>query len=392
MPGLVIRPRSRILHGHEWVYSTEVLKSFGEPKPGEVISLKDFKDRPMGSAIYNPVSQIVARRFSRRKEDLDHEFFVRRLKRALAWRESVSGIDLKLARLVWSEGDGLPGVVVDRYGDHLVLQTLTLAMDLRKEIIVAALREVFSPTSIVERNDSSIRLAEGLPQISGMLFGETPPPFRVVAGGVSFQVDLMAGQKTGMYLDQLANYTSLAALTAGKRVLDCFTNQGGFAISCALQGAASVEAVDISEDAVCATLANAEASGVADKVTATTANVFDFLKEAEATGKNWDVIILDPPSFTKNKKTVGDALRGYKEIHLRSLKNLTPGGILATYCCSHHVSHSDFRRSVCEAAVDAKRTLRQIASCSQRADHPIIPTVPETEYLKGYVFELIAGW
>jgi 23S rRNA (cytosine1962-C5)-methyltransferase len=392
MAGIVIRPRSRIFHGHEWVYSTEVQKTFGEPQPGEVITLKDFKDRPMGTAIYNPHSQIVARRISRRKEDLDIEFFRRRVQRALAWRKARPELDLNLARLIWSEADGLPGVVVDRYGDHLVVQTLTLAMDMRKELLVQALVEQLAPKSIVERNDSSVRLAEKLPQVTGMLHGEAPEPFRVNTRGISFEVDLREGQKTGLYLDQLDNYAQLAPLTVGKTVLDCFTNQGGFAIASALAGATQVDAIDISEEAVKAAQANAAASGVGDKVTAATANVFDFLKDAESKEKRWDVIVLDPPSFTKSKKTLGDALRGYKEIHLRALKLLGPGGILATYCCSHHVSLSDFRRVICEAAVDAKRTLRLVAFCPQRADHPVIPTVPETEYLKGYIYELIGGF
>jgi 23S rRNA (cytosine1962-C5)-methyltransferase len=392
MAGLIIRPRSRIFHGHEWIYSTEVQKIFGEPKPGDVITLKDFKDRPMGTAIYNPQSQIVARRISRRKEDLDHEFFVRRFRRALAWREARPEMDLSLARLVWSEADGLPGIVLDRYTDHLVLQTLTLAMDMRKDIIVGALKEVFSPKSIIERNDGSIRLAEGLPQISGMLYGEAPPPFRVNTRGISFSVDLLAGQKTGLYLDQLDNYAQLAPHTKGKKVLDCFTNQGGFAIASALAGATAVDAIDISADAVAMAQENAQASGVGEIIKAMEANVFDFLKEAENREKRWDVIVLDPPSFTKSKKTLGDALRGYKEIHLRALKLLAPGGILATYCCSHHVNLSEFRRVICEAAVDAKRTLRVVAFCPQRADHPVIPTVPETEYLKGFIFEVMGGF
>lgn len=391
MAGLIIKPRSRILHGHDWVYSTEVQKSFGDPKPGDVVTLKDFKDRPLGTAIYNPHSQIVARRISRRKEELTVDFFERRLRRALVYRERL-GIDMKLIRLVWSEADGLPGIVIDRYGDHLVVQTLTLAMDMNKALLVEALINIFQPASIVERNDGSIRTAEGLPLVSGMLHGEPPAPFRVVSGGVSFNVDLLGGQKTGMYLDQLEAYQKVAPLTKGKRVLDCFCNQGGFAIAGALAGAVEVTAVDISEDAIKATTENAIASGVGDKVSGVVGNVFDYLKAAESEGKTWDVIILDPPSFTRSKKTLGDALRGYKEIHLRALKLLSAGGIISTYCCSHHVSQADFRRVICEAAVDAKRTLRQVSYHTQRADHPIIPTLQETEYLKGWTYEIAAAF
>lgn len=392
MPGLVIKPRSRILHGHEWVYASDVLKKFGDPQPGELVSLKDFKDRPLGTAIYNPASQIVARRISRRKEELTQDFFARRIRRALAWRERTPGLDLQMARLIWSEADGLPGVVVDRYGPHLVLQTLTLAMDRRKDLLVAALREVLAPETIVERNDSPVRAAEGLSPVTGLLHGAEPNPFRLESGGVSFELDLLAGQKTGLYVDQLGNYQAASAHCHGKRVLDCFCNQGGFGLTAAKAGAQHVTLVDVSADAVRAVQENAAASGVADRIEAVAANVFDFLKEAESAEKSWDVVILDPPSFTRSKKNLGDAMRGYKEIHLRALKLLSTGGVLSTYCCSHHVSREEFLQVICDAAVDAKRTLRLVASHSQRADHPILPTIPETEYLKGFTFELMAGW
>ncbi len=392
MAGLIIKPRSRILHGHDWVYSTEVEKKFGDPQPGDVVALKDFKDRSLGTAIYNPHSQIVARRISRRKEDLTVDFFERRLRRALVYREQIPGLDLKLCRLVWSEADGLPGVIIDRYGENLVLQTLTLAMDQRKELLMTAMQNIFHPTTIVERNDNTIRMAESLPLVTGMLMGENPGPFTVTTGGISFKVDLLAGQKTGLYLDQLDAYAAIARLAKDRRVLDCFCNQGGFALACAKAGAVSVTAVDISEDAVRATQENAEANGVSDIISAKVGNVFDFLKAAEAEGQTWDLIILDPPSFTRSKKTLGDALRGYKEIHLRALKLLSAGGIISTYCCSHHVSQADFRRVICEAAVDAKRTLRQISYHTQRPDHPIIPTLQETEYLKGWTYEVAAAF
>jgi len=390
--GLVIKPRARIFHGHEWVYAAEVQKVFGDPAPGSVVSLKDFKDRPLGSAIYNPQSQIVARRFSRHRETLDRGFFVRRLKRAWARRERMPGMDPALCRVVWSESDGLPGVVIDRYGPHFVLQTLTLAMDQRKALLAEAIVEVFQAESVIERNDSAIRIAEGLEQTTGVLHGSAPLPFRVTTGTGSFLVDLMGGQKTGIYLDQLDNYRDAGARAAGKRVLDCFCNQGGFALACARAGAAHVTAVDASESAIATARANAEVMGLADRVEFVVANVFDYLKAQEAAGAAWDYIILDPPSFTRNKKSVGDALRGYKEIHLRSLKMLPNDGLLSTYCCSHHVSTGDFRAIILEAAVDAKKTLCQLAFHQQRLDHPILSTVPETEYLRGYTFELLAAF
>lgn len=392
MSGIIVKPRARIFHGHEWVYAADIHKVFGQPEPGGIVSLKDFKDRPLGTAIYNPHSQIVARRFSRHKETLDLEFFVRRLKRAWARRERLKGMDLSLCRVVWSESDGMPGVVIDRYGPHFVLQTLTLAMDMRKDLIALAIVQVFGAESVIERNDSPIRIAEGLEQITGVLHGSAPEPFRVNTGTGSFLIDLIGGQKTGIYLDQLDNYCEAGARAEGKRVLDCFCNQGGFALACAQAGATHVTAVDVSESAIATAKANAEAMGLADRIEFVVANVFDYLKAQEVAGNSWDYIILDPPSFTRNKKSVGDALRGYKEIHLRSLKMLHTNGMLSTYCCSHHVSTGEFRSVILEAAVDAKKTLCQLAFHQQRLDHPILSTVPETEYLRGYSYELLGAF
>jgi 23S rRNA (cytosine1962-C5)-methyltransferase len=383
MAGLIIAPRARIFHGHDWVYATEVKKSFGDPKPGDVITLKDFRDRPLGTAIYNPQSQIIARRFSRRRQDLDAEFFTRRIRQALEYRKRLP-LDEQLCRVVWSESDGIPGLIVDRYGDHLVVQTLTLAMDQRKDLIVAALVEVLAPKSIILRNESPIRRAEGLELEVSLAYGENPGVFVVSANGIDYEVDLLDGQKTGLYLDQLQAHQELARFASGKRVLDCFTNQGGFALACAKAGAAAVTAVDISASACESTRINAQRNQLSMEVIE--ANVFDFLKEAEP---NYDLIVLDPPSFTRNKKTLHDAMRGYKEIHLRALKLLEKGGILSTYCCSHHASRGLFLENIAEAANDAKKSLRLIASHTQRADHPVMLHLPETEYLKGFTFEVV---
>ena len=387
MAGIVIKPRARIFHGHDWVYASEIRKLFGEPKAGEVISLKDYRDRPLGTAIYNPESQIVARRISRRKQKLDEEFFNRRIGQAIALREK-SGIDLRLARIVWSESDGLPGVVVDRYGDHVVLQTLTLAMSLNREIIAKVLVDLLGPESVILRNDSPMLVAEGIKEETLMLHGERPAPFIVeaptVEGGVKFEIDLLDGQKTGLYLDQLDAHREVAKLAKGKRVLDCFCNQGGFALACAMAGAASVTAVDSSESAIEATQKNAELNGV--EINAVRHNAFDFLKHCE---DQYDLVILDPPSFTKNKKSLNNAMRGYKEIHLRGLKLLDRDGIMATYCCSHHATRELFLENIVSASVDAKRSLRMMANHGQRLDHPVLPAIPETEYLKGFVMQLM---
>jgi 23S rRNA (cytosine1962-C5)-methyltransferase len=388
MAGLIIQPRARLFHGHDWVYSTEVLKTFGEPQDGGIVSLKDGRDRMLGTAIYNSRSQIVARRFSRQRQELDLDFFKRRIAIARQFRQR-HGLPEHLSRLVWSESDGLPGVIVDRYGDDLVLQTLTLAMDQRKALLVEALVEAFQPRSIIERNDAPIRKAEGMELQTGVLYGPAPSPSSIKADGLTFQVDLLHGQKTGFYLDQLPNYRAVSAHARGKRVLDCFTNQGAFALACANAGAAEVTALDISGPAVEQVRVNAAANGLS--VTAVECNVFDFLKEKEEQEARYDLVILDPPSFTKSKGRVHDALRGYKEIHLRALKLLNADGLLATFCCSHHLSPELFQSVINQAAVDAKKTLRHLQSFTQGLDHPVISTIPESAYLKGGLYELVPG-
>ena len=385
MPGLIIAPRARIFHGHEWVYATEIKKSFGNPQPGDVITLKDFRDRPLGSAIYNPASQIVARRFSRRRQDLDLDFFTRRIGQAIRLREQTECLDETLCRIVWSESDGIPGLIVDRYGDHLCVQTTTLAMDMRTDLIRDALIELIDPKSIVLRNDSPSRKAEGMEQSISLIHGENPGAFTVLANGLTYEIDLIDGQKTGLYLDQLQAHMEVAKLSKGLRVLDCFTNQGGFALACAKAGAAKVTAVDISASACAAARKNAELNQLDIEVIE--ANVFDFLKSAQP---EYDLIILDPPSFTKNKKTLMDAMRGYKEIHLRALKLLEKGGLLSTFCCSHHASRELFLENLADASVDAKQALRLLAEHHQRPDHPVLITLPETSYLKGFTCQVIA--
>ena len=386
MAGIVVKPRARIFHGHDWVYASEVLKTFGDPQPGDVISLKDGQDRLLGSAIYNPKSQIVARRFSRRKQDLDHDFFVRRISQAIASREKL-GVHRNPGRVVWSESDGLPGVILDRYGSHLVLQTLTLAMDQRKERIVEAAQQLLSPSSIIERNDAPIRKAEGLDLVAGILTGEKQACIQLESKGMRFHVDLLMGHKTGLYLDQLDNYDAVAELANGLRVLDCFSNQGAFAIACARAGASAVTAVEISGELVKSIDENAQLNGVT--ITTEEANVFDYLAREIQENVQFDLIVLDPPSFAKSKDSLNSAWRGYKEIHMRALQLLPPDGFLATFSCSHHVSREMFQEMIVDASVDAKRHVRVLKYLSQPLDHPILPHIPETEYLKGYLLQVL---
>lgn len=388
MSGLIVRPRSRILHGHDWVYASEVLKVFGNPEDGDVISLKDGRDKLLGVAIYNAKSQIVARRFSRRRQDLDADFFSRRIAQAAAWRES-AGCDPRLCRLVWSEADGLPGVVADRYGDVIVLQTLTVAMDQRKALIAAALAALPGVAHVVERNDAPVRVAEGLPSVTGMLSGEDPGEREIGIGGVRFGVDFLRGQKTGLYLDQAENYALVAAHARGRRVLDCFSNQGGFALACARQGAAAVTAVESGAESARRLRENAARNRL--EITVAEEDVFAFVKEAARRGDMYDLIILDPPSFTRAKGKVNDALRGYRELHLRGAGLLAPGGLLATFSCSHHVSAEEFESSVAEGYADARRSARVLRRLTQAADHPAVLHLPETFYLKGLLLESMPG-
>ena len=389
MAGLVVKPRARILHGHDWVFSSEVLKVFGNPADGDVISLKDGRDRLIGSAIYNSKSQIVARRFSRQRQDLDLDFFKRRIAQASEYRDR-RNVDPKLRRIVWSESDGLPGVIVDRYGDYFVVQTLTLAMDLRKTLIIAAIVDLFRDATIIERNDSAVRKAEGLELRTGVLEGDAPSgPITVQLGGLKFDVDLLHGQKTGFYLDQAPNYSAVAHFAPERRVLDCFANQGAFALACAQAGATDVAAVEENSENVAAGKRNAERNGL--KVRWIEQDAFAFLRAAEKAEAEYDLIILDPPSFTKTKSGLRDALRGYRELHLRAFKLLSKNGLLATFSCSHHVSETAFAQTIAEALVDARRSARRLRRFEQAIDHPVLPTIPETEYFKGVLLEMMPG-
>jgi 23S rRNA (cytosine1962-C5)-methyltransferase len=387
MAGIVVKPRARILHGHDWVFSGEVLKAFGNPADGDVVSIKDGKDRLIGSAIYNSKSQIVARRFSRRRQDLDLDFFQRRIAQAVEYRAR-RGVDPRLCRVVWSESDGLPGVIVDRYGDNLVLQTLTLAMDLRKTLIVEALKSL-APSCIIERNDAVVRRAEGMEPQVGILFGEAPGETEIEVAGLRLTIDLMHAQKTGFYLDQLAHYETVAGHAKGRRVLDCFTSQGAFALACGNAGAAQVTAVEGSAESIANARRNAERNGL--QVEWIEQDVFQFLRAAEKNGAEYDLIILDPPSFTKTKGGLHDALRGYRELHVRAFKLLSRDGLLATFSCSHHVSETIFNQTISDALVDARRSARRLHRFEQALDHPVLPTLPETEYFKGVLLEMMPG-
>lgn len=399
LPLVILKPREadRIVAGHPWIYAGAIMHVAPGVKDGDLVEVNDHRKHWLGIGLYNSQSKITVRVITHEHVTVDQAFFEARIRAALAVRQRhLPGATS--FRVVSAEGDFLSGLIVDKYDDVLVVQTSALGMDVRKPLILAALKAIFNPRAIVERNEMASRKFEGLPEANGMLEGTLDGPVTVTLNGLKFETDLRAGHKTGLYLDQQANYqrtAELIALTPGANVLDCFSFLGGFALHAARAGAGHVHGLDQSADAIAAATRNAAANGLADKCTFEVANVFDWLKAATSVGPHervipkFDAIILDPPSFTRNRASVPDALRGYKEIHLRALKLIKPGGLLATFCCSHHVDAHTFQDVILSAAFDTRRVLRRVATFSQSPDHPFIPSIPETEYLKGFAFEVV---
>jgi 23S rRNA (cytosine1962-C5)-methyltransferase len=399
LPTVLLRPgeADRILAGHPWVYQSSVLRLTAPVPDGGLVQVKDHRQRFLGVGFYHSKSRISVRVLAAARIDVDRGFFERRIREALAVRHRHLP-DASSFRVVNAESDFLSGLIVDKYEDVLVLQTSSLGMDQRKREIAAVLEAVLHPRAIIERNEIGSRRFEGLPESSGVLTGSCEPEIAVQMNGLRLFASLASGHKTGLYLDQQINYPHLAGLmrrAPGGRVLDCFSFQGAFALHLARAGAAQVLGIEQNADAVAAAVRNATANGLANVCTFETANVFDWLKShtsatpGERLAPTFDAIVLDPPSFTRTRAAVPDALRGYKEIHLRALKLLKHNGLLATFCCSHHVDARMFMDVVLAAAFDARCRLRQIATFTQSPDHPIIPMIPETEYLKGFAFEVI---
>ena len=378
----------RLRAGHCWVYAGEIAKITKEAADGDPVEIRDHKERFLGRGLLNRNSQITVRRFTTQKEEIDQAIFCRRLEAALAYRRRVLP-DAATFRVVFSEGDQLPGLILDKYGDHLVLQALTLGIDRRKQWIMEIASDLLKPKVIIERNDVPSRRLEGLSESKGVLFGESDGKVTVSVGGVQFEVNLLEDQKTGFFLDQTDNYTEVAQHCTGKRVLDCFSYHGGFALFAARAGATSVEAVEISDVAVSRARRNVEMNDLLGKIEFTCANAFDVLKKYDTEKRQFDVVVLDPPTFTRTKESVDGAVRGYKEINLRALKMLPLGGKLATFTCSHHIDAELFKAIVLDAAADAKKTLRLVKVLTQSRDHPILPAVPETEYLRGLLLEVV---
>jgi 23S rRNA (cytosine1962-C5)-methyltransferase len=395
LPTVLLRPGTadRVIAGHPWIYAGSVLRLTAPAADGALVQIKDHRQRFLGVGFYNSKSKIQVRVIAPERVEINSGFFAERIRAALAVRQRHLPRATSF-RVVNAEGDFLSGLIVDKYGDVLVVQISSLGMDQRKAMIVEALQGLFSPRAIVERSEASFRKFEGLAESNGLLTGTLEGPVQIDLNGLKFDVNIPGGHKTGLYLDQQQNYQKVAELIRGGQVLDCFSFLGGFALHCARAGAAHVHGLEQSEEAVAAAGRQAQANGLAAQCSFETANVFDWLKAQTAVRPHekvvpkFDAIILDPPSFTRTRAAVDDAMRGYKEIHLRALKLLKAGGTLATFCCSHHVDAAMFQAIILEAAFDARRILRRVAAFSQSPDHPVLPAVPETEYLKGFAFEV----
>jgi 23S rRNA (cytosine1962-C5)-methyltransferase len=396
LPTVLLKPgeADRILAGHPWVYHGSILRLTHPAADGALVQVKDHRQRLLGVGFYNTKSKINVRMLAAERVEVNQSFFETRLRNALAFRQKHLPTATSF-RVANAESDFLSGLIVDKYEDVLALQISSLGMDQRKTMIVAALTSLMSPRAIIERSDVGSRKFEGLAEAQGVLAGELSGPVAVNLNGLKFETNLLTGHKTGLYLDQQLNYRLVAELAAGAQVLDCFSFAGGFGLHAARHGAAHVHIIDQSPEAVSMATRNATVNGLAEKFSFEAANVFDWLKAQTAVKPHekvvprWDLIVLDPPSFTRNRASVPDALRGYKEIHLRALKLLKPGGTLATFCCSHHVDAGLFQDTLLSAAFDAHKIVRRVATYSQSLDHPIIPMIPETEYLKGFAFELV---
>ena len=387
--------------GHSWVYDEEIKSISGEYQNGDVVDVYSKKNRYLGSGFVSEHSKIRVRLLSRNANDrFGEDFFRRRVEYALSYRQTVMGEDFDYCRLIFGEADGFPGLTVDRFGDVLVTEVLSFGMEKVKPIVYQALLDELNKEKqvirvIFERNDSPLREKEGLPKYCDFykaegLLCEDDGERIICENGIKYRINYKNGQKTGFFLDQKYNRLAAAKIAKGKTVLDCCTHLGSFALNCAKGGAAHVTALDISAEAIETAHQNAVLNGLDGTMDFVCTDVFDYLTKLSEEGHSpYDFIILDPPAFTKNRKTVEHAYRGYKEINMKALKLLPRGGYLATCSCSHFMTEGLFKKMLAEAAADASVSLRQIEARQQCADHPILWGVPETHYLKFYVFQVV---
>jgi 23S rRNA (cytosine1962-C5)-methyltransferase len=377
------RATDRIRSGHPWIYRSDLIKAGA--KPGTVVRVIDERKRFWGQALYSDQSQIALRLLTREERAFDCNFLTERIAAAAAWRLQIVG-GAQAYRLVASEADRLPSLIIDRYGDAYVLQTLSQGADSWKPTLVALLQEQFNARTVIERNDVPVRKLEGLEEVKGVLAGEPVTEVTIEENALRFHCDLLQGQKTGGFLDQRENRAAARTYARG-RTLDCFCYSGGFALTIA-PCCESVLGLDGSAEALALALRNQELNGISN-VEWRQVNCFDFLRQADHEGRRFDTVILDPPALARQRSTVEAALRGYKELNLRALKILNPGGFLITCSCSFHVSEADFLQAVASAALDAHREVLVVERRTQSRDHPILLTVPETHYLKCLILRVL---
>ncbi len=391
MTKAILKPgkEKRVYTFHPWIFRSDIDRIEGICEPGDIVDIMSSKGRFLARGFYNPNSQIALRIMTYSEEPVDREFIFRRVHEAVEYRRTFA--DLESCRLIFAESDRLPALIVDAFGDILVLQCLALGMERFIQDIVDALVSEINPRGIWERNDVPVRQLEGLEMCTGLLYGEVPDRVEMTENGVHFLVDVKEGQKTGFFLDQKENRAAIAPFVRGKNVLDCFTHTGSFALHAGKFGAKKVIGVDISEYACSFAAENAKLNGLENRVNFVTANAFDLLAEESRAGNKYDVIILDPPAFTKTRSTVDSAIRGYKEINLRAMKMIESGGYLITCSCSQHVLPEIFKAMVMDAAHDAHVLLRQVEFRTQGKDHPILPYARETEYLKCGIYQVFKG-
>ncbi len=377
----------KIIIGNPWIYHNEILKIEGNFSPGDIVDIYDSSKSFVGRGYINPNSKITIRILTRKEEEIDKEFFRERILRAWEYRKRL--VDARSCRVVFGEADFLPGLIVDKFEDILVIQTLSLGIDRFKETILEILDEIFQPRGIYERNDVPIREIEDLPQIKGFLKGNFDPIIEIEENGLKILVDVENGQKTGYFLDQKENRTALKGLVNGAEVLDAFSYTGSFALHALKFGAEEVVAVDSSSYALDLAKKNVALNGFSEKIEFIEENAFDLLRKFHKEGRNFDVIILDPPAFAKSQKNLENALRGYKEINLRAMKIVRDEGFLITCSCSQHVSPEIFQRVIEAASYDANRILRLVEFKYQSKDHPILYSHPESLYLKCGIYQVL---
>ncbi len=378
----------RVVNGHPWVFNNEVNLVKGDASPGEIIDVHTHDDKFLGRGYFNPQSQIQVRILTRNKnEEINEEFFFKKLNEAWKYRKQLGY--LENCRLIFGEADGLSQLIIDKFNDYFVIQTLALGIDLWKEAIVKAINRLFNPKGIYERNDVPVRELEGMQQLKGFLSEPFDTNIIIHENGLKFHIDIANGQKTGYFLDQQDNRRAIQHIVKDADVLSAFTYTGSFEIHAAHYGAKSVHGLDISESAVAMCNKNAELNAVADKCTFECVNAFDVLKNWVKEGKQYDVVMLDPPSFTKSRATIDKAIAGYKEINLRGMKLIKPGGFLVTSSCTNLVQPQLFLEIIQMAAKDAKRQLRQVTFQTQSSDHPIIWGWENTHYLKFLIVQVM---